>query len=76
MLEGLAPKTKEHICSLMQNAAETLDEKDLQILVEALLDKRFSNNGLAEALNERGFKTTETQIRRHRIRKCACNYAG
>lgn len=75
MLEGLAPKSKDHICALMQNAAEKLDEKDFQILTDALSDRRFSNNGLAEALIERGFKTTETQIRRHRIKKCACNNA-
>lgn len=76
MLEGLAPKNKEHICSLMQNAAEKLDEADFQILMDALADSRFSNNGLAEALTERGFKATETSIRRHRIKKCACNYVG
>lgn len=76
MLEGLAPKQKEHICSLMQSAAELLESADLEILVNALGDKRFSNNGLAEALTEKGFRATETQIRRHRIKKCACNYAG
>lgn len=76
MLEGLAPKQKEHICSLMQSAAELLKSADLEILVNALGDKRFSNNGLAEALTEKGFRATETQIRRHRIKKCACNYAG
>lgn len=75
MLEGLAPKQKEHICSLMQNAAEQLDAADIQILVDALEDRRFSNNGLAEALTEKGFRATETQIRRHRIKKCACSYA-
>ena len=76
MLEGLAPKQKEHICSLMQSAAELLESADLEILVNALDDKRFSNNGLAEALTEKGFRATETQIRRHRIKKWACNYAG
>lgn len=72
MLEGLAPKSKETICALMQNAAEQLDANDLQILMSALEDSRFSNNGLAEALVERGFHATETQIRRHRIKKCPC----
>jgi len=76
MLEGLAPKQREHICSLMQRAAEELDSADLQILVDALSDRRFSNNGLAEALSEKGFRATETQVRRHRIKKCACHYAG
>jgi hypothetical protein len=75
MLEGLAPKQRESICSLMQNAAEKLDKKDMQILLSALDDKRFSNNGLAEALVEKGFPATETQIRRHRIKKCACGNA-
>lgn len=76
MLEGLQPKSKESICALMQNAADQLDAKDITILMEALEDKRFSNNGLAEALIERGFKATETQVRRHRIKKCACANAG
>lgn len=76
MLEGLAPKQREHICSLMLKAADELDSADLEILVAALEDKRFSNNGLAEALTEKGFRATETQIRRHRIKKCACAYAG
>lgn len=76
MLEGLAPKSKERICSLMQNAAEMLDSKDMKILTEALEDRRFSNNGLAEALTAKGFKATETQIRRHRIKKCSCAYVG
>lgn len=75
MLEGLAPKQKEHICSLMQNAAEQLDAADIQILIDALEDRRFSNNGLAEALTDKGFRATETQVRRHRIKKCACHYA-
>ena len=76
MLEGLAPKQREHICSLMLKAADELDSADLEILVAALEDKRFSNNGLAEALTEKGFRATETQIRRHRIKKCACAYVG
>lgn len=76
MLEGLQPKSKEAICALMQNAADQLDAKDIKILMDALEDKRFSNNGLAEALTEKGFKTTETQVRRHRIKKCACANAG
>ena len=76
MLEGLEPKNKEGICALMQSAADQLDAKDIQILLDALNDKRFSNNGLAEALIERGFKTTETQVRRHRLMKCACRNAG
>lgn len=61
---------------MMLKAADELNSTDLEILVAALGDKRFSNNGLAEALTEKGFRATETQIRRHRIKKCACAYAG
>jgi hypothetical protein len=75
MLEGLAPKQRETICALMRNAAEMLDKKDMQILLSALEDKRFSNLGLAEALQEKGFPATETQVRRHRIKKCPCAHA-
>lgn len=72
MLEGLAPKKKEGLCPLMFNALNTFDDTDMKIFLSALEEPSWSSNGLAEALTERGFKTTETQLRRHRTKSCSC----
>lgn len=72
MLEGLAPKKKDMLCSLMRRATERLDEADMQILLDALADPMWSNNGLAEALRERGFETSEPSVRKHRLKSCIC----
>ena len=73
MLEGLAPtnfaKTK---CAVIERAEKLLDDKDQQILFDALANKLFSNLNLAEQLTQRGFAISENVIRRHRIGKCAC----
>ena len=71
MLEGLTPPSKERLCAVMSRAT-ALDAKDIAILVEALQDSRWSNNGLADALKERGFEVSESVIRKHRSKKCSC----
>lgn len=71
MLEGLTPPSRDRLCAVMSKAAK-LDSKDLAILTEALEDTRWSNNGLADALKERGFEVSESGIRKHRIKKCCC----
>jgi hypothetical protein len=71
MLEGLTPPTKERLCAVMSRASE-LKAEDLTILLEALQDSRWSNNGLADALKERGFEVSESVIRKHRSKKCCC----
>lgn len=72
MLEGLTPPQKEAICAFYKNAKESLSIKDLKILDENLSDFRWQNVALAKALNERGFKCYDEQVRLHRSRKCAC----
>ena len=74
MLEGLEPKPRKNMgpCSLMRRAAEQLDAKDQQILIDALGNKLFSNLNLAEQLTERGFSVSENTVRKHRIGKCSC----
>lgn len=72
MLEGLTPPEKENICFFYRNARDTLSAKDLKILNESLADTRWQNVALSKALNERGLKCYDEQVRLHRTRKCAC----
>jgi uncharacterized protein (DUF1778 family) len=71
MLEGLAPKTKDALCVLMRRAAD-LSAEDYQILMDALDDPRWSSNGLAEALRERGFVIHKNAVGEHRKGVCPC----
>ena len=71
MLEGLAPKVKESICVLMSRAAD-LSPEDYQVLISALDDPRWSSNGLADALRERGFMVHKNAVNDHRKKVCAC----
>jgi hypothetical protein len=74
MLEGIAPRPKKTIgpCLIFRRADELLDEADKKILFDALENKMFSNLGLAEQLNQRGFPISENVIRKHRVGKCSC----
>ena len=72
MLEGLAPKTKEPICYLMDKAVKELNEHDLAILVDALNDSRWSETALTDALCARGFKISRGVIHRHQTGACGC----
>jgi len=72
MLEGLAPKEKETICFLMNKATRELDDKDLNVLLEALKDPRWSESALADALSARGFKVSRGVIHRHKAGVCGC----
>lgn len=71
MLEGLAPKSKEAICVLMSRATN-LDPEDYQILIDAIADPKWSSNGLAVALRERGYKIHKNAVSDHRQKICAC----
>ena len=71
MLEGLTPPIKESLCVIMLRAAE-LEPGDLKILLDSLEDKRWSNNALARALTQREFVTSESSLRKHRNKTCAC----
>lgn len=71
MLEGLTPPVKESLCAVMVRAAD-LAPSDLKILLDALLDARWSNNALAAELTNRGFEISESTVRKHRTKACAC----
>jgi hypothetical protein len=71
MLEGMTPPVKELLCAVMERAAE-LEPADLKILLDSLADKRWSNNALATELTARGFIISESTVRKHRNKVCAC----
>jgi hypothetical protein len=65
MLEGMTPperKTQSRINEIL----EKLDEKDREILLNALADKAWSGPALAKALTDRGLKISDTVIQRYR----------
>ena len=71
MLEDLPVPTDEKLCIIARKAAE-LSQEDYDILQAAINNPNWSNNGLTNALVERGFEIGETAMRKHRIKKCAC----
>lgn len=71
MLEGMTPPVKESLCAVMERAAD-LEPADLKILLDSLEDKRWSNNALAAELTKRGFEISESTVRKHRNKTCAC----
>ncbi len=71
MLQGLTPPSDEPICAMMKRAAE-LDKADLEILLGAIADSRWSAQALAQELTRRGFKVHKDSILQHRGKKCRC----
>lgn len=71
MLEGMTPPVKESLCAVMSRAAD-LSPADLKVLLDALEDKRWSNLALATELTRREFAISESVIRKHRNKACAC----
>lgn len=71
MLEGLTPPIKESLCAVMVRAAD-LEPADLKILLDALAEPLWSNNALAAELTRRGFEISESTVRKHRTKVCAC----
>ena len=72
MLEDLAPKVQVYSCRV-RTVGEALDSKDRNIFMDAIGNNlAWSNNGLAEALANRGVKVSEKSIRTHRRGECSC----
>jgi hypothetical protein len=65
MLEDMTPP-KPHNRSRIAEILESLDDKDRQILLNALDDKAWSTHALAKALTDRGLKISDTVIQRYR----------
>jgi hypothetical protein len=53
--------------------ANELSKEDKAILLEAVVDIRWTPNALIVELSNRGLKLTRTVIERHRKKLCGCN---
>jgi hypothetical protein len=52
---------------------DSLDKNDREILTNIMLDKRWTNEALARAINERGFNIVGITLGRHRRGACSCS---
>ena len=72
MLEGMTPAVKVYPCRV-RTIGESLDGSDLKIYLDAMSDvAAWTNNGLADALTNRGLRVSEKAIRKHRRKECSC----
>jgi hypothetical protein len=53
--------------------ANELTKEDRAILLDAVVDLRWTANALVGALADRGLKLSRTVIERHRKNLCGCN---
>jgi len=73
MLEALQLPTEEKLCTMMQQALDTFDDKDLVIFEESLANPAWSSRELAQQLTKLGFPTSDGKIWKHRSGGCRCN---
>jgi hypothetical protein len=71
MLEGLTPTPRKTNCKV-KTVLDGLEQKDRQILLDALQDPSWPTLTLANSLSERGVEISESPIRRHRLGRCSC----
>lgn len=73
MLEGLTPPSKFIGTCKVGSIAADLDEKDKQILLDAVADiVNWPVKSLSKALSERGIQISDSPIYNHRAKTCAC----
>lgn len=72
MLEGLQPINEKRSCRV-RTLLNELDEKDAQILADAIKDaQKWSTTGLSTALAARGLSLSKDSIAKHRKGNCTC----
>lgn len=71
MLENLTPPVRTHNCKV-RTVAESLEEKDRIILLQAVDDEAWNFKTLSNELSKRGIVITDSGIAKHRRRQCAC----
>ena len=73
LLDGLEPAVRVQSCKT-RTILETLDKSDRAILETALADfDKWSNGGLARALNARGIVIKADTLGIHRRGQCSCS---
>lgn len=71
MLEDLQPPRKVWPCAV-RTLISTLNDKDAQILSEAVMNPDWYYSALEAALTSRGLKLAANTIKRHRTKGCSC----
>jgi hypothetical protein len=72
MLEALQLPSEDKLCTMMQQAIDTFDEKDLAIFEESLANLAWSTRELAAQLTKLGFPVSDGKIWKHRAKACRC----
>lgn len=73
MFDDLIPPSRQkELCPMMEKATEELDKDDLQKMLIAMDDPRWTSSALAAELTRQGFEVTETKMWKHRAKRCAC----
>lgn len=73
MLEGLTPPKPKTVYCKIDEWLKKLDEKDTQILIDALNDVQgWPHSTLSRALRAKGVDVSDTTIGKHRHKDCAC----
>jgi len=72
MLEALQLPSEDKLCTMMQQAIDTFDEKDLKIFEESLANPAWSSRQLAANLTKLGFPVTDGKVWKHRSGACRC----
>jgi hypothetical protein len=71
LLDDLTPPVKIWPCQV-QKVAESLDPKDAEILLAAVVNPEWKYQALEMALRDKGISLGQTGIKRHRLRTCSC----
>lgn len=71
LLDGLQPPKKIYPCKV-RSILENLEEKDAQILLDAINSSDWEVVALSNALRGRGLDLSTTPIAKHRKKLCSC----
>jgi DNA-binding HxlR family transcriptional regulator len=71
MLEGMKPQVNKPACKV-RSILESLDDKDKQILIQALSDDQWTATALARELTARGIPISDKRVMVHKRKECSC----
>jgi hypothetical protein len=77
MLEDLKPPVNHRGSCKVAAVAETLSDKDAEILFAAIADKEnWPIKTLSKALQTKGLRISDTPLTSHRAQTCVCYRVG
>jgi hypothetical protein len=71
MLEVMNPQVIKHAFKF-RSILESLDDKDKQILIQALSDDQWTATALARELTARGIPISDKRVMVHKRKECSC----